>query len=198
MSKELKFVLDGKSFSGQVVKLEREKIYGRSEIVATDRSGGRCVSASLDPEGTLIVPAGAVKPGLLSESGEWVEKSALCVVDEQGHTPQRIGSSFDGEIVLSDTASSEEFVDHIWKAVYQLDIPELVSSVGDDIYHFPFSYRGGFAADDGFLLAAGGKCWLFVGEGVDFPFIGIAEEGVLDAPDAEDAAESDEIDFDMM
>ena len=198
MQKELKFTLSGKNFSGSPVKLEREKIYGRNETIATDRNGNECVCASLDPEGTLIIPAGAVKPGLLSDSGEWIEKNTLCVVDENGQTPQRVMSSFDGEIALSEVATLEEFVDHIWKAVYMLDIPELASLIGDTIRRFPFSYRGGFSEDDGFLLAANGKCWLFAGEGVDFPFIGISEEGVLDDPEAAESEESDDIDFDMM
>lgn len=195
MQKDLKFVLSGEVFSGPPVKLEREKIYGRSEIVATDRSGNECVCASLDPESELIIPAGAVKPGLLSGSGEWIERNSLCIVDENGRIPPRISSSFDGEIVLSETASPEEFLDHIWKAVYMVDIPGLAARTGDNIWRFPFSCRGGFFADDGFLLAAGCKCWLFAGEAVAFPFIGISDEGVLNDSGT---AGSDEIDFDMM
>ena len=198
MAKELKFVMSGKSFSGQPVKLEREKIYGRSEIVTTDRDGRVCVSASLDPEGTLIIPPGAVKPGLLDDSGNWIEKSALHMIDENGQEPTAVPSSFDGEIILTQKVSPERFLDHIWKSVYQLDIPDLVPLIGKDIYAFPFSYRGGFSADDGFLLAANGKCWLFTGEPVDFPFIGIEEEGVLDDPDPEETDAADDLDFDMM
>ena len=198
MAKELKFVISGKSFSGQPVKLEREKIYGRSEIVVTDRNGHVCVGANLDPEGTLIIPAGAVKPGLLDDAGNWIEKSALRMIDENGREPTAVPSSFDGEIILTRKVLPEEFLDHIWKSVYQLDIPDLVPLIGNDIYAFPFSYRGGFSADDGFLLTAGGKCWLFAGESVDFSFIGIDEEGVLDDPDPEEAEATDELDFDMM
>lgn len=198
MAKELKFVISGKSFSGQPVKLEREKIYGRSEIVTTDRNGHVCVGASLDPEGTLIIPAGAVKPGLLDDSGNWVEKSALRMIDGNGREPTAVPSSFDGEIILAQKVSPEEFLDHSWKSVYQLDIPDLVPLVGEDIYAFPFSYRGGFSADDGFLLTADGKCWLFAGEPVDFPLIGIGEEGILDDPESEEAEAIDELDFDMM
>lgn len=198
MTKELKFVMSGRSFSGPPVKLEREKIYGRSEIIATDRNGNECVGASLDPEGTLIIPAGAVKQGMLDDSGNWIEKSELRMIDENGQTPTAVPSSFDGEISLTQKVSPEVFLDHIWKSVYQLEIPDLVPLIGNDIYAFPFSYRGGFSADDGFLLAAGGKCWLFAGEPVDFPFIGIGEEGVLDDPDLEEADETDDLEFEMM
>ena len=198
MAKELKFVISGKRFSGQPVKLEREKIYGRSEIVTTDRNGHVCVGASLDPDGILIIPAGAVKPGLLDDAGNWIEKSALHMIDENGREPTAVPSSFDGEINLTQKVSSEVFLDHIWKSVYQLDIPELVPLIGKDIYAFPFSYRGGFSADDGFLLTANGKCWLFTGEPVDFPFIGIEEEGILDDPDQEETDANEDLDFDMM
>ena len=93
MAKELTFNCAGKIFSSQPVKLEREKIYGRSEIIVTDPDGKVFTCLKLDAEGTLIVPAGAVNAGQLDESGSRVEKTELSVADENGQTPVKISSS---------------------------------------------------------------------------------------------------------
>ena len=107
-------------------------------------------------------------------------------------------SSFDAPISLTEKASYDQFLDHIWKSVYQIDNQELADKIGNDIYRFPFSYRGGAVMEDGFLLASAGSVYLFSGEPVEFPFLGIDEEGVLDAADTESETDTDEIDFDMM
>ena len=42
MAKELIFKLSGTDYGAAPVKLERKKIYGWTDIVATDRSGNVC------------------------------------------------------------------------------------------------------------------------------------------------------------
>ena len=70
--------------------------------------------------------------------------------------------------------------------------------MGADIYAFPFNSRASPAPDDGFLLAADGAAFLFAGEKLEFEYLGIAEEGVLDEDEAESADEDDELDFGIM
>jgi hypothetical protein len=59
------------------VKLERKKIYGWTNIVATDRSGEECGSAYLAPDDALIIPSGGLKQGTVDSDGRWIEKSEL-------------------------------------------------------------------------------------------------------------------------
>lgn len=47
MAKELRFSLSGTEYASAPVKLERKKIYGWSDLVATDKSGEVCGSAYL-------------------------------------------------------------------------------------------------------------------------------------------------------
>ena len=58
MAKELIFKLSGTDYGAAPVKLERKKIYGWTDIVATDRSGNVCGSAYLSPDDALIIPSG--------------------------------------------------------------------------------------------------------------------------------------------
>jgi glycosyltransferase involved in cell wall biosynthesis len=82
--------------------------------------------------------------------------------------------------------------------LHNVDNEELAAAVGDDIYAFPFSYRGGLSQDEGYLQKSGETLFLFTGEKVDFEMIGVEEEGVLDDQDAAPAEEDEELDFSMM
>ena len=135
------------------VKIERKKLYGRVDTEATDANGAVCKAVRLAPDGELIIPAGALKQALLDEDGQWVERSELKPVDADGNNVAVVPSSFDGVIELSTKVSAEDFLDHVWKSVYQLDEPSLAAALGDDIYAFPFNYRAAPGADEGYLLA---------------------------------------------
>ena len=55
MAKELIFKLSGTDYGAAPVKLERKKIYGWTDIVATDRSGEVCGSAYLSPDDDSLI-----------------------------------------------------------------------------------------------------------------------------------------------
>lgn len=199
MAKTLTFKTSKGTFEAIPVKLERKKLYGWTDTVATDDNGGVCISAHLAPGGTLVVPPGGVKMAKVDGNGRWLEKEDLSAVDADGNTAQPVPSSFEQEIALINKASAEEFLDHVWKSVYQIDNKELADVVGNDIYSFPFSYRGGYSPDEGYLQKCGDTLFLFTGSPLDFDMIGVSEEGVLDEDDASnEEEETDELDFSMM
>ena len=72
MAKELTFKLAGTDYAAAPVKLERKKIYGWTDTVATDRNGNVCSSAYLSPDDALIIPSGGLKQATVDESGRWV------------------------------------------------------------------------------------------------------------------------------
>jgi len=198
MAKELTFILAGTDYAATPVKLERKKIYGWTDIVATDRSGNVCDSVYLSPDDALIIPSGGLKQASVSEDGCWIEKGELTAYSEDGTNKLPIyPSSFDAPIVLKKKVSIEEFLDNDWESVYQLVNADLAAVVGDDIYKFDFSYRGGTNHNDGYLLNTPGGLFLFAGDHQEFPFVSLAEETAID--DTEEAAdeEVDELDFSM-
>ena len=110
MAKELQFKLNGKDFAAAPVKLERKKIYGWTDIVATDMSGEVCGSAYLAPDDALIIPSGGLKQGVVNEDGLWVDKSELTAYNEEGtEVLPVLPSSFDAPIALKQKATIEEF-----------------------------------------------------------------------------------------
>lgn len=198
MAKELVFKLSGKDYNAAPVKLERKKIYGWTDTIATDRSGDVCASAYLSPDDALIIPSGGLKQGTVSADGRWLEKSDLTAYSEDGTEVLPVfPSAFDAPIELKEKATVEQFLDNDWESVYQLDNADLAAAVGDDIYKFEFSYRGGTNHNDAYLVTTPAGLFLFAGDCQEFPLISLAEETTID--DTEEAEEEviDELDFSM-
>ena len=197
MAKELQFKLNGADYGAAPVKLERKKIYGWTDTVATDRSGDVCSSAYLSPDDALIIPSGGLKQATVNEEGRWVEKSELKAYDEDGNKVLPIiASSFDAPIELKKKVTTEEFLDNDWESVYQLVNPDLAAAVGDDIYTFDFSYRGGTNHNDAYLLNTSSGLFLFAGDKQEFPLVALADETTIDDTE-EPEEEIDDLDFSM-
>ena len=74
MAKELMFKLGGTDYGAAPVKLERKKIYGWTDIVATDKDGNVCGSAYLSPDDALVIPSGGLQQATVDSEGRWVKK----------------------------------------------------------------------------------------------------------------------------
>lgn len=197
MAKELVFKLSGIDFTAAPVKLERKKVYGWTDTVATDKDGEACVSAYLSPDDSLVIPSGGLKQASVDSDGRWIDKSELIAYSEDGENKLPVlPSSFDASIELNTKATIEEFLDNDWESVYQLVNPELAAAVDDDIYKFEFSYRGGTNHNDAYLLNTPGGLFLFAGDKQEFPLVSLAEETTID-DNEEPEEEIDELDFSM-
>ena len=200
MAKALNLILGGSTFALAPTKVERKKLYGWTELRATDPDGNVCRQAGLDSNGVTIIPKGATKIGMLREDGNWMEKDELQALHADGSVAEAIPSSFEGEIKLEQKVDTEKLMDCIVTSVYQLEgegAEELAKAIGSDIYTFPFSYRGGYDASDGFLLSNGTTPFIFVGTEAKFELIGLEEQAVVDEPDDEVEMDEDELDFSM-
>ena len=197
MAKELQFKLNGADYGAAPVKLERKKIYGWTDTVATDRSGDVCSSAYLSPDDALIIPSGGLKQAVVDDGGRWVEKSELKAYDEEGNKLLPIlPSSFDAPIDLKQKATVEEFLDNDWEAVYLLVNTDLAAAVGNDIYKFDFNYRASTNHNDGYLINTPGGLFLFAGDQQEFPLVALADETTIDDTE-EPEEEIDDLDFSM-
>ena len=197
MAKELIFKLFDTWFAATPVKLERKKVYGWTETIATDKNGEACVSAYLSPDDSLVIPSGGLKQASVDSDGRWIDKSELIAYSEDGENKLPVlPSSFDASIELNTKATIEEFLDNDWESVYQLVNPELAAAVDDDIYKFEFSYRGGTNHNDAYLLNTPGGLFLFAGDKQEFPLVSLAEETTID-DNEEPEEEIDELDFSM-
>ena len=197
MAKELIFKLFDTWFAATPVKLERKKVYGWTETIATDKNGEACVSAYLSPDDSLVIPSGGIKQATVDSDGRWIDKSELIAYSEDGENKLPIlPSSFDAPIELNAKATIEEFLDNDWESVYQLVNPELATAVDDDIYKFEFNFRGGTNHNDAYLLNTPEGLFLFAGDKQEFPLVSLAEETTID-DNEEPEEEIDELDFSM-
>lgn len=195
MAKELTFSLSGMQYSAAPLKLDRKKIYGWSETIAQDRNGETCNTAYLSVDDSLIIPAGGIKQASISNDGQWVDKTKLISCDENGTPLTVYASSFDDVISLQCKATLEEFVDNSWESVYQLDNHDLAEIIGDNIFTFPFSYRGGVSQLNGFLINTPNGLFLFTGVSQSFSVLTYADQTSID--ETEEDEEIDDLDFGM-
>lgn len=198
MARELTFRLGDAEFTAAPVKLERKKIYGWMTLVATGKGGDTCVSAYLSPDDALIIPSGGIQQATVDDGGKWVDKAEMTAYGEDGtEVLPLLPSSFDAPVELGRKATMEEFLDNDWESVYQLVNPDLAAAVGDDIFKFDFSYRGGTNHNDGYLLNTPGGLFLFAGDRQEFPLLSLADETVIDDAEEPEAESIDELDFSM-
>ncbi len=166
--------------------------------MATDRDGRICTGAYISPEDSLMIPSGAAKLATVDERGVLVKKSDLVAFDAEGKALESFPSSFEAPIELSVEATEEQFLDHEWASVYQIQNEDLAAAVGERIYTFPFSYSGGTTLQDGFLMNCPAGLFLFAGTPVDFTPVSLAEEAVIDECEEETVEDIDELDFSMI
>jgi hypothetical protein len=197
MAKDLIFILAGAEYGAAPVKLERKKLYGWSDLVATDKTGEVCSSAYLSTDDALVIPSGGYKQGTVDENGKWVDKSNIIACDQDGKPLTVYASSFDAPIELTESVTAEEFLDNDWEAVYQLVNAELAAAVGDKIYRFDFCYRSSTNHNFGYLINTPGGLFLFAGDQQEFPLVSLAEQTVIDETEEEPEEDIDDLDFSM-
>ncbi|MDR3237155.1 MAG: hypothetical protein LBT84_01495 [Spirochaetia bacterium] len=201
MARNLTFSLKGTEYSASPLKIDRKKLYGWTTTMAFDDNENLCTLAQMDETGTIIIPKGGTGLGILSPEKKWVARSELKAVTEtDGSDAQLIPSTYSGTIALETTVSSEEFLNHSITGFYQLTgaDPALIEAAKDSIYTFLYSYKDSYEGSCAFLIESGGALFMLVGYKSEFEMLSLNQTGIIDdAPDEEDDAASDEIDFSM-
>lgn len=198
MARQLTFAIKRKKYQATPVKIDRRKLYGWTEIEATDDAGSPCEVVSADETGQLIIPRGGTAVGLLNAKGEWVERAELRTVTADGKPAKLLPSSFDREVALRQKVTSEEYLNHNITDFYELeDAPaDLLKAIGQDIYTFSYCYTEGCEGFPAFVLVSGDALFLLIGQRLVFEMVGYDEPGFIDE-DTEDEPADEEVDFAM-
>lgn len=197
MARTLTFRLRDEAHAAGQVKVDRAKLYGRTETVALDADGVECSLVLMDADGTVIVPKGGVGLGLLSH-GAWVERGDLVAADAEGTPLTLHPSSFDAPVVLDTPATPDDVLDCAVSGVYQLDAdPAFADALKEDIFSFEYYFRAGHTGNRAFVLASGGIAYLLVGRPATFELLGLEAAAEADT-DAADDDDLDDLDFSMM
>ena len=201
MARSLTLSIGEREFVVEPVKIDRKQLYGWSEVRAYDDAGRECMLVSTDATGTVIIPKEGIALGIMSD-GHWVERRELKVVNRDGTDAELVQSSYSRVNLLTDKVTDEEFLDCSVTGFYHLPgaDADLVAAIGDDIYRFDYCYLDSYETSPAFLMTSTvdgqAELFMFVGVQNDFEFIGLDDIGVGD-DEAEEADESDDIDFAM-
>ena len=203
MARSLVLSLDGQEFPVSLVKLDREKLYGEIEIEAFDEKGNEATLKVLASDGKTLIDKGGTALTLLNEDGASVSRTDLSAVNSDGDPIEPVPSSFSQTNVLH-SASTEDYLSQIVKSIYVLqpadgtDLDYLQSHLdGEQIYTFPFSYRGGLEYDSAYVLGTDNSAFMVVGKPAAFQFVKLNQAATLDAVEEEEIS-ADEIDFDLL
>lgn len=202
MPREITFKIESKEFKASVLKVDRRKLYGWTELMAADDNGEPCELLSADESGKFIIPLGGTGIGILSDTGRWVERSELKTVDEQGKPAKLFESSFNRTNILRKKVSTQEFLDYDITDFYELSgiSAEVREWVGNDIYTFDYSYNDSYDPAPAFVMAANDTLFLLVAMKNAFEFLCFGSCDSIDDYDDEQLMdeEDDDLDFNTL
>jgi len=203
MARSLILSVDGREFPVQIVKINREDLYGSVEIEAFDEKGKPAELLILAPDGKTLIGKGGTALATLDAKGNSISRTDLSVVGAKGEELPRVESSFDHPNELR-RAEVDDYLSMIVKSVYAIDpvgdesIGHLLDLLSDGrVYRFPFSYRGGVEYDDAFVIGNGKDAFLVIGKQASMQFAKLGQTAVLE-PVEEEEISADDLDFDLL
>jgi hypothetical protein len=203
MPRPLILSVDGREFPVQIIKINREDLYGSVEIEAFDEKGKPAELLILAPDGKTLIGKGGTALATLDAKGNSISRTELNVVGPKGEELERVKSSFDHPNELR-KADLDDYLSMIVKSVYSIDgvedesIDHLTDLLSDGrIYRFPFSYRGGVEYDDAFVIGNGKDAFLVIGKQAVMQFAKLGQAAQLD-PIEEEEVSADDLDFDLL
>jgi len=204
MARPLVLSLDGEEYPVSIVKIDREKLYGKVEIEAFDEKGREAELRVLAADGKTLIDKGGTALATVTDKGDSVDRVDLVPVDEDGKKFEQVPSSFTVTNVLK-TAKVEDYFTNIVKSVYLVrpfddaDLGPLKDALSDDerLYTFPFSWRGGIEYDNAYLIRTGADVFMIVGRPTEWQFVKLNQAVTLDQTEEEEISAED-IDFDLL
>lgn len=203
MARPLILLLDGQEFAVTLVKIDREKLYGKVGIEAFDEKGKEANLRILAADGKTLIDKGGTALATVNDKGDSVERSELIPIDADGEKIEQVASSFGQKNELN-PATVEDYFLQIVKSVYLVqphenaELKELHDHLSTQrMFTFPFSWRGGIEYDNAFLIGSGKDAFLVVGKQAEFQFIKLNQAAVLDSEEEQEIS-ADDLDFDLM
>jgi hypothetical protein len=204
MPRQLILSLDGREFPVTLVKIDRDKLYGSVEVEAFDEKGREASLRVLAADGKTLIDKGGTALTTVNEKGTSVDRPSLSAVDADGDKIEPVPSSFNEPNKLK-KADIDDYLSQMYKSVYLIqpaeengDIKYLLDHLdGDQIYTFPFSWRGGLDYDKAFVLGSDDEAFMVVGKPAEFEFLRLNQAVALDSVEEQEIS-ADDIDFDLL
>ena len=204
MGKNLHFVIEGKSWSAGISKVDRNKVYGHVEEVISDSNGELCTVASILDDGQTIIVSGATALKTVNSDNREVSKDTIKTVNLDGTDAVLVPSSYDTDAVLTPGTLDDLFNLEI-TAVYQLvwddeaaklDLISYLST--NKVLKFFFNYRADYEGADAVLITAQNQVFALTGKFLEFKFLENKQIIITEESEAESNVEEDTMDFGML
>ena len=203
MGKAIQFNTGKLKFAASLTKVDRDKVYGFIEVKVNDDKGNPCTMGSLLDDGKTIVLNGATANKTVDASFNELDKKELKVVYLDGKDAVLVPSSYEGEILLTETSLDDLFNLEV-TSVYQLDFEDALQkkSVSDflasgKVARFLFNYRADYEGADAILIANANGIFALTGRIIDFPFLKNELEPISETL-VEQPIEEEGMDFGML
>ena len=204
MGKNIHFVIEGKSWSAGISKVDRNKVYGHVEEIISDSNGELCSVASILEDGQTIIVSGATALKTVDSENKEISKDAIKTVNLDGTDAVLVPSSYDTDAVLTPGTLDDLFNLEI-TAVYQLVWEDeaakldLIAYLGTNkVLKFVFNYRADYEGADAVLITAQNQVFALTGKFLEFQFLENKQVIVPEDTDVDATVEEDAMDFGML
>ncbi len=202
MAKTLTLSLNGKQYEAALTKIDRKKIYGYTKLEVRDGDGGLCQLATITSDGKHILQSGSTGIMPFNESGNYISRADMQVVDDDGKPMEKIPSSYDLESIELKESTIEDYLDLRVKGIYQVSMEEyddlFALLENGKIYSFDYCYRAAYDADDAFLLNSEGVTFLIIGTKMSYEYIGLDSDVIDIIEENQDNSLDDDLDMGML
>jgi hypothetical protein len=183
-----------------ILKVDREKLYGKKERVVVDEENRPCAPAWLTADGSALVPLGGTAHVWIDERWTAFETDQRKAVDAEGQALPEVASTLD-VAQLAEPVAPERLLEHVTHTVYELDVESLGATLKDAldrglILECPFSYRGGHDHDRAFVVQNDQGIFALVGSPTGFQ--PLSREVLPEQADGENDELEGDLDFSML
>jgi len=203
MAKAIQFNAGKLMFAASLTKVDRDKVYGFIEVKVNDDKGNPCTMGSILDDGKTLILNGATANKTVDASFNELDKKELKVVYQDGKDAVLVPSSYEGEVLLTETSLDDLFNLEV-TSVYQLDFEDALQkkSVSDflasgKVARFLFNYRADYEGADAILIANANGIFALTGRIIDFPFLKNELEPISETL-VEQPIEEEGMDFGML
>ena len=156
MAREILLNLNKKKSTFEISKIDRKKLYGFKKRLFLDDKGEECSKANLEEETGIVFVNSDISSCYLDHKGNYIEKSDLEAINENGKKVKKEDSTIGKEVNLN-SITTEDALNLKVNSVYHLEPKEFDKNLKSkldkgEVFSFPFNYYADFKLEDGIIL----------------------------------------------
>ena len=199
MAREILLNLNKKKSTFEISKIDRKKLYGFKKRMFLDEKNKECSKANLEEETGIVFVNSDISSCYLDHKGNYIEKSDLEAINENGKKVKKEDSTIGKEVDLN-SITTEDALNLKVNSVYHLEPKEFDKNLKSkldkgEVFTFPFNYYADFKLEDGIILKSEKEYFALIGRKTSCHWVG---ENSDDLPEDVEEFEDNDLDFEMM